>query len=201
MKKIISLKLKELVSYFEGLSDDQRKKITAYIYISLTLFTVSFFGFFAIAPTLATISNLKKQYEDNKLVLDALNKKLTSLTLLDVQYKEIQPDLEKIYSAIPRTSRIPYLTRQLEIIAKDSGVIIKKLDFGTVELHPNIKADPIYSFTFTIDVTGEEQNVNSFISQIIGFDRIVGVDKISTGKNEENRYEASIIGRVYFSDK
>lgn len=195
-------KLHELYSkYIEALSDEQRKKAIAYIYISLTLFTVSFFGFFAIAPTLTTILNLQKQYKDNVLVLEALNKKLSNLTLLDFQYKDIQQDLESIYSAIPRTPRMPYLTRQIEEIAKSSGIIIRKLTLGKVELYPNQKADPIYAFTFSVDITGDEKNINTFVSDLIGFDRIVGIDKISTGKNEDNRYEASIIGKAYFSNK
>ncbi|OGH17360.1 MAG: hypothetical protein A3C30_04120 [Candidatus Levybacteria bacterium RIFCSPHIGHO2_02_FULL_40_18] len=198
---IIQDLLKIYSRYIEALSLDQMKKIVAYLYIILTLFAFSFFGFFAIAPTLSTVANLNKQYEDNKLILDSLNKKLSSLTLLDFQYKEIQQDLENIYSAIPQTPRIPFLTRQLENIAKDSGVTIKKLNFGTVELYPNIKNEPIYSFNFTVDIIGDQRSVNAFISNIIGFDRIVGIDKISTGKNAENNYEASIIGRVYFSDK
>ena len=52
-----------------------------------------------------------------------------------------------------------------------------------------------------MNITGDEQNVNTFIANLINFDRIVGIDKISTGKNEENKYEVSIIGRVYFSKK
>src|SRR3989344_5079787 len=197
---IIQDLLKIYSRYIEALSLDQMKKIVAYLYIILTLFAFSFFGFFAIAPTLSTVANLNKQYEDNKLILDSLNKKLSSLTLLDFQYKEIQQDLEKIYSAIPRTPRMPYLPRQLENVAKDSGVIIRQLNFGSVELYPNTKNEPIYSFNFSISVIGDEQNVNAFISNLINFDRIVGIDKISTGKNEENKYEASIIGRVYFSN-
>lgn len=202
MRRILVFqKLQKLyLRYIETLSLDQRKKVAAYLYISLTLFTISFFGFFAITPTLSTIANLEKQYEDNKLVLNSLNKKLSSLTLLDFQYKEIQQDLEKIYSAIPRTPRMPYLTRQLENVAKDSGIIIRKLNFGSVELYPNTKAGSMYAFNFTVNVAGDEQSVNAFISNLIRFDRIVGIDKISTGKNEENKYEASIIGRVYFSN-
>src|SRR3989344_5000597 len=84
--------------YIGGLSDAQKKSITAYAYIILTLFTVSFFGIFAITPTLTTIGNLNRQYEDSKLVYEALNKKLSSLQLLDFQYKEIQPDLPAIYT-------------------------------------------------------------------------------------------------------
>jgi Tfp pilus assembly protein PilO len=187
--------------YVEALSPDHRKKIAAYLYMTLTLLTVSFFGLFAISPTLSTISNLNKQYADNMLILDALNNKLTSLTLLDAQYREIQPDIERVYLAVPRTPKMPHLTRQIENIAKDSGVAISKFNFGTVELYPNIKNDPVYSFTFNINVSGDEQGINNFITTIIGFDRIVGIDKISTGINEENEYGASIIGRAYFSNK
>lgn len=199
---LIFQRLHDLYSkYIETLSEDQKKKTLAYLYISLTLFTISFFGFFAIAPTLTTIANLNKQYQDNKLVLDSLNKKLSSLILLDSQYQEIQQDLEPIYGAIPRTPRMAYLSRQLETIAQDSNIIVRKLNFGTVELYPNTKNEPIYAFNFTVNITGEEQDINTFIANLIGFDRIVGIDKISTGKNEENKYDASIIGRVYFSNK
>ena len=62
--------------YIETLTEEQRKKIIAYLYISLTLFTVSFFGLCGMTPTLSTIANLGKQYEDNKLGLDSLNKRL-----------------------------------------------------------------------------------------------------------------------------
>lgn len=195
--------LKSIKDFFTGyigsLSEEERKKVIGYIHIILTLFTVSFFGLFAITPTLSTISNLNKQYEDNKLVRDSLNKKLSNLQLLDFQYKEIQPDLEIIYSAIPRTTKIPYLARQLENIASNNSVAVTKLNFGTVEIYPNTKKGPIYSFTFTVNIVGNQLNVNNFISNIINFDRIVGIDRILTGKDEEDKYTASITGRVYFS--
>ncbi len=193
---------KELFGKFTlSLSDEERKKAISYLYIILTLLTVSFFGFFAIAPTLATISNLNKQFEDNKLVYDALNKKLSNLQLLDFQYREVQPSLETIYSAIPRTTKIPYLARQLENIASENSVAITKLSFNTVEVFPNTKKDPIYSFAFTISVVGNQSNINNFIGSLINFDRIIGIDRVITGKDEENKYTASVTGRGYFSNK
>lgn len=194
--------ISDLVTKYElSLNEVQRKKITHYVYITLTLLTVSFFGFFAIAPTLGTISNLNKQYKDNKLVYDALSRKLSNLQLLDFEYREIQSDLPVIYSAIPRTTKIPYLTRQLENIALNNNLIITKLSFGTVEIFPNAKTDSMYSFTFTINVVGEESQINNFIGSIINFDRIVGIDRIATGRDSENKYTAGVTGRVYFSIK
>jgi Tfp pilus assembly protein PilO len=187
--------------YSERLTEEERKKAVGYIYVILTLATVSFFGLFAITPTLSTISNLNKQYEDNKLVYDALNKKLSNLQLLDFQYQEIQPNLEAIYSAIPRTTKIPYLTRQLENIASNNNVTVKKLDFGIIEVYPNTKKDPIYSFTFKVDVVGNDAGVNGFISNVINFDRIIGIDRITTGKDADSQSAVSITGRAFFSTK
>lgn len=187
--------------YVAAMSPEQREKAFSYFYLSLTLFTVSFFGFFAIGPTLSTISNLNKQYNDNRLVLDALNLKLSNLQLLDSQYKTLQPDLARIYDAIPATTKIPQLTRQLETISSQNNVAIKNTSFGSIELYPNIKNDPIYSFTFTINVLGNEQNINSFVSDLINFDRIIGIDKIATGRDEQGNVTAEIVGRAYFAKK
>lgn len=198
----ISHPIKNLFEHYIGsLSDAERKKIIGYVYIILTLVTVSFFGLFAISPTLSTISNLKKQYEDNKLIYEALNKKLSNLALLDIQYGSIQPDLPVIYNAIPETTRIPQLTRQLESIAEENGVSLISLDFGTIEIFPNVKRDPIYSFTFVINIEGSQGNVINFLTDLIAFDRIVGIDRIATGTNKENRYKAEITGRAYFSNR
>jgi Tfp pilus assembly protein PilO len=187
--------------YLEAMTQEQRDKAFSYFYISLTLFTVSFFGFFAIGPTLTTISELNKQYKDNKVILDALNLKLSNLQLLDGQYRTLQPELAKIYSAIPATSKIPQLTRQIENIASQSNVAIQDINFGSIEIYPNTKSESIYSFTFNVSVVGDEASINNFVSSIISFDRIIGIDKIATGRDEQGNVTAEIDGRAYFAKK
>ncbi|HVT01454.1 MAG TPA: type 4a pilus biogenesis protein PilO [Patescibacteria group bacterium] len=183
------------------MDDAKKKRVIGYIYIILTLVTVCFFGLFAIAPTLTTIGNLNKQYEDSKLVYDALNRKLTNLQLLDDAYKDIQTDLPVIYTAVPETTKIPELTRKLEDVATSNNVTISRLNFGEVEVYPNSKKSPIYSFAFTIGVVGAQQNVNNFIESVIDFDRIIGIDKIITGVDQEGKYTAQVTGRAYFVKK
>lgn len=189
-----------LSRFTKTIDKTNKQKFTAYLYITLSLFTVSFFGIFAIKPTLDTISNLNKQYNDNQLVYEALKKKLVSIQSLDNEYVVIQKDLGRIYLAIPKTNNIPYLTRQLEELAKEKNVTLTKLDFGTIELYPATKPSPnLYSFTFVLSVEGSEENVNSFITGVISFDRIVAIDRIITGKTENNKFGTSVAGRSYFS--
>jgi Tfp pilus assembly protein PilO len=188
-----------LQTQFVAINNEQRKKIVSFAYIALTLFTISFFGIFAIAPTLSTISNLNKQYDDNKLVLDALNKKLSTLQLLDSQYRTMQNDLTIIYDAIPKTTKIPKLTRQIENLAAANNVTITKLNFGSIEVYPIVKHDPLYSFTFNVTTQGNQSDINGFIGNIINFNRIIGIDRLITGQNAERVYSAQITGRAYFA--
>ena len=206
MKQPQLQKLKEkiykdyLARYTKALDKTTQQRFTAYIYIILSLLTVSFFGVFAIKPTLDTISNLNKQYADNVLVYEALRTKLSSLQSLDNQHAIIQKDLERVYLAIPKKNNIPYMTRQLEELAKEKNVLITKLNFGTIELYPAKKPSPnLYSFAFTISVEGTEENVNAFITSIISFDRIVAIERIITGKLEVTKFGTTISGKSYFS--
>ncbi|HVZ12761.1 MAG TPA: type 4a pilus biogenesis protein PilO [Patescibacteria group bacterium] len=188
--------------YLTPLNESEKKKFIGYFYLILTLLAVSFFGFFAIGPTLSTITNLNKQYDDNMVVYNALNQKLSNLRSLDSQYQQLQGSLDQIYSAIPKGPEIPKLTRQLENLAKDDGVQITNLVFGTVEIFPNTNTvTPIYSFTFTLDISGNDSQVNSFVADAINFDRIVGVEKIATGHNQEGKNTIDFVGRVFFAKK
>ena len=185
--------------YLASLESEGVQKLTAYFYIILTLATVSFFGLAAIGPTLSTVSNLNKQYKDNMTVYKELSQKLANLALLDSQYQTIQTNLDQLYAAIPKTAEIPKLTRQIENIASANNLQVTKFSVGTVEVFPNVKNKPIYSFLFTIDVAGSKTNVNNFIADVINFDRIVGVERITTGTNPESHYTTSFTGRVYFA--
>ena len=202
----IPLKLRP-ISWYRGYLKDRADKIGAetrqkanlYFYIALTLLTVSFFGFFAIKPTLETVSNLNKQYEDNKIVYNSLRTKLSALQSLDSSYQQLQSDLDYVYAAIPQSSKIPYLTRQIETIAQQSGVILDRLDFQPVEIFPGQKKTENYSVVFNLTVEGSELNINSFISNLINFDRILSIDRIATGKNDSNVFAGSLTGKAYFS--
>lgn len=187
--------------YSKSLQAEKKQKFVAYLYITLTLFSVSFFGLFAIRPTLITVSNLNKQYNDDMIVYNALKTKISALKKLDAIHQDIQPDLGLVYAAIPKNNKIPYLTRQLENIAINNNVILSGLDFGSIELYPANKPTSMYSFTFDLSVNGSEDDVNNFIADVINFDRIIGLEKLTSGKTFGSKFGASMKGRVYFSIK
>lgn len=183
--------------YFDKRDEREKRTIVKYLYIILTLFTVSFFSIFAIRPTLSTISTLKKQYEDNKAVYDALVTKLAALAQLDTQKTRIDTELPLLYGAIPTSGHISSLTRQIENLAQSATVAIDAFDIGNIELYPLKKKEPIFSYSFTLVVRGDEARVNQFITRLANFDRLISLDRLTTGRGESG-FSASITGRAYF---
>jgi len=202
MKNVLLIQIQKLYEkYFLPLNEVEKQKITGYFYITLTLLAVSFFGFFAIGPTLSTVSSLNKQYKDNMLISDALKTKLKNLKTLDSQYVSIQSSVPQIYNAIPRATQIPQLTRQLENIAANSNVALTGLTFNKVELYPYSDLIPMYSFLFTANISGDKTNIDQFLSTVINFNRIIGIERVSTGKNQEGKFTLSFTGRAFFAPK
>lgn len=194
--KIYALKYPELSKLQE------KQKFVGYLYLTLTLFTVSFFGIFAILPTLTTISTLKKQYADNQLVYENLKVKLENLQSLTNLYSQLGPHITLIDKAIPPTSEIPVVVRKIETLAQNHGLFISGIDTGAIEIFPGKKKDPpIYSYTINMKLAGSADSINTFISDVINFDRIVSIDSITSGRSDESRSEVSITGRVFFYAK
>lgn len=175
-----------------------KQRVVAYIYIILSFFSLSFFGLFAIGPTLSTITELDKEYTDEKAVLQQLQDKNSNLRSLNAQYLQIQPDLQLITNAIPDSPDVSQLTRQIEILATKNSLVVQKLDTGLLELYPAKNANTsIFSFMFSTTVRGGEKDINNFIAEIINIDRIIGIERLSTGK-QQNDFTAAITGKAFF---
>jgi Tfp pilus assembly protein PilO len=177
----------------------QRQKFVGYVYLILTLFTISFFGIFAIMPTLNTISTLNAQKKDNELVYENLKTKLANLQKLEDLYAQNTQNIQLVDKAIPATAQIPSVVKKIEKLAQDNNLFISNIGTGAIELFPVAQKDPpVYSYTLSMSLVGESNNINAFIADVINFDRIIGIETIGSGKTNENRSEVTITGRVFF---
>lgn len=200
-KDKIKAEIKGLIDKGNALlnASQNKQRVTAYLYIIFSLFALSFFGIFAIGPTITTISNLNKQLEEDKSALKQLQDKNAALKSLSASYLEIEPQLDLIENAIPQNSKVADISRQLELLTIKHNLIVQKLDSGLMELYPAKNANsPIFSFLFSVGVSGKEQDINSFIGDLINMGRIIGIEKLTTGKQQNNLFSASITGRAFF---
>ncbi len=180
------------------LSEERSQKFFA---IALTLLASSFFGFFAINPTVSTIVKLKKEVSDNEFVYNELNSKIKNLSELRKQYSSLQNDLFIITNAIPTEPDVHLLFAQIQTIARNSDVKIKKLQNSEVEVLKNDKSSSkqYYSYSFSIVGDGPFQNITNFTQSITNMQRITDIDVFSiTGGGQSLGF--NIQGVAFFKE-
>lgn len=178
----------------------EEKRARSFTTIVLSLFTLSFFGIFAISPTLSTIADLKKQISDNQFVDMQLLQKVNNLSKLQDQYKQIQPDLSYVYDAVPVNPDVTILVGQLQTVAQNSAVNLNHIQTLSVDV---VNATSSYNaYTFAIDISGSYDSVSNFLKTLTNFNRLITVDAVSlTKSNTGSSYSLSLRGKAYFKSQ
>lgn len=118
------------------------KQVQAYIMVVLSLFTIAFFGAFAIRPTLKTIATLRRQIGDKTLVNQRLEEKINNLILAQEEYQRVEADLPTLYSLLPEKAEFPALLRKLEVLAIENGATISGIQFDPIVLYGEVPPPP-----------------------------------------------------------
>lgn len=189
--------------YFEKMPDFAKERTQKFVNIVFTLFTLSFFGLFAINPTLATIVKLKKELADNERVDKELQQKITNLSSLQEKYSLIQNDIPLVLSAVPKIPEIPLLMAEIQAVAQVYNIQIDSFQSFTVELFKEEgggKDKQHYSYSFSLSGTGVYQNIASFLSRIVNMQRIVVIDTfvIDRTKEKGRGLKFSLQGLAYY---
>lgn len=189
------------VKYLELMPNFKEKKTQAFTTIALTLISLSIFGFFAINPTLSTIGKLKRELSDSEFVNKKLEQKIINLGILQNKYNLLQNDIPFPIRAIPQNPSVPTLIGQIQSLAIENNVTIKRIQAFQVELgSKSKKPDKNASFNFSLQAQGGYDNLSSFISSLVNFERIVTLDAISlnTDKTKSGAIELNLRGKGYF---
>lgn len=167
--------------YFGTLPFFKEEKAKKFMGIALTLLALSFFGLFAMSPTLSTIAKLRKEVTDSEFVNSQLEKKVEDINKLRLQYASLQNDLPIVFESLPKKADVPLLTAEIQSIAQDSNIRIRKIQNFEVELFKNNKEinKRYYSYTLSITGSGTYEDISQFISTLTHMQRIVTVDIFS----------------------
>lgn len=185
--------------YFANLPEFQQKRTQAFITLTLTLIALSFFGLFAIMPTVSTIANLQKQKEDNAFVEKKLLEKKGNLGTLSQAYIAIQSDLTYVYAAVPKNPEIPKLSGQLFALGNKAHIEISRIQSSEVELTKTQEGvQQFSSFPISIETTGTYENLKTFLDSLTTFERIITIDSITVSKGENGLLKMTIQAKGYF---
>lgn len=171
--------------------------------IILTFCALSFFGFFAIKPTISTIFRLQKEISDNEYVLDQQETKIKNLAELRIQYSNLQSDLPIIMNAITIQPDVALLFGQIQSVGKMSNIILKRLQNFEAQIieKDNSEKKDYYSYSFSIAGTGSSENIYKFMQTLTNMERVINIDTFSintaTGQKDES-LKFNIQGTAFF---
>lgn len=186
--------------YWEMLPNLKEEKTKNFTTLILTLVALSFFGFFAISPTLSTIAQLRRQIGDNEFVNKKLEEKIQNLSLLQREYGLLEKDLPIVFAGVPQAPSAPLLVGQIQFLALQSSLAITRLQVFQVELSQKIDKNEPSSFAFSLEAQGTTPQLTNFLNSLLGFERIITLENISLAKSsdKEEVLKLDLKGRAYF---
>lgn len=176
------------------------RQTSAYFMLILSFFALSFFGIFAIRPTLQTITELQKETSDSQDVLKKLQEKKKNLLALQTQYKMLETDIPIVYAALPNQIEAPSFLLKVKTLASLNSLSIKSLQAAKSPLsRDKTNLSPVFS-TFNLTLSGSYKNINNFLVGLATLDRIATFDNIeilrgTTTQNEDLTLQ--LTGKIY----
>lgn len=189
---------KEYLKLLPKLNDE---KAQYYTMLAFTLAALSFFGIFAIKPTLSTIAELNRKLEDMQFVHNKYKIKSQSLSILQNAYSSLTGDLPIVVNAMPQKPEVPKLVAQINALLIRSNLNTKSLKTSSIEITPGKKTsgNKISSFTFTMEVTGDYNNMLSFIQDMTRANRLITIETLSiSNSDKKDKLVLNLQGRGYF---
>lgn len=168
----------------------QQPGIKITLQLLLSVFTVAFFTFFAIRPTLSTITTLLRRIEDQKEVDVRLDTKIVQLLEAQNELTANETDLPLINLAIPQAPDLEGFARRLEVLAVEENSELASLQFQAIPLVGTqtslessagtraTRNDGNFSATFDFTLNGTQESILSFLRKLETIDRAVAVTKI-----------------------
>ncbi|MBI3980995.1 type 4a pilus biogenesis protein PilO [Candidatus Microgenomates bacterium] len=180
----------------------KKPQTRAYTFLILSIFTVAFFVFFAIRPTVNTIIGLRKQIEDDQIVDAKLQDKINALSQIQAELDVLQPDLPLIDTALPTKSEVVSLIKSLESLASENNASLSALQIGEALLsetsgkkeEKTVVTDQAIPVSFLFTVEGGYTDIAGLIKRVTNLPRVVTTQNVIILKSS-----GKIIGSIRFN--
>lgn len=154
------------------------KKAASYFTITFSLFCLSFFGLFAIRPTIITAISLIKSVSDLKRLKVQYENKISSIVRAQVEYEQIRDNLPFISAALPEKASFHELASALERFANRSNVSINQLQIDSVPVSKISATPALQRFGFSLIALGDYPSLSSYLQHIINWKRITTINSL-----------------------
>jgi len=175
---------------------------TSFVLIA-SLLTVSFFGIFAIKPTLTTIAGLLTEIKDKKEINQKLQAKITALDRAETAYGPIKPKLGVVDKALPKKPELARLEQKIEYLVYKNNLILTSAGFSSFmvvgeekeeeetskkpkeEVEQETLGGEVEILSFNLVIGGSYENIKSFLEDLENLDRLVIIETATFSKDTD----------------
>lgn len=161
------------------------EKNTAYLMAIFSFLTLSFFGLFAIRPTILTAFTLYKEIQDLKVLNQQYEDKITNVVVAQSEYERIRNDIPLIYETLPETPQFPKLISTIENLATSSSLILEDMQIDPQPIAPLLNTKELTDYSVQLRLSGEYQNAYTFLSNLVNNQRLISIKSLDL-KTEES---------------
>ena len=189
----------------------RNQDLRMFLEVLLSLATVSFFAYFALKPTLVTITELYKNIQTKEDLVNKMDIKIQNISAAQTIFDSEAVRVSFTQNAVPDPASPETFVRQIEGLAVTSSVNLLGVSIGQVTLvgeekkSSNSETDiaPLpegaRALTFSVSVNGSYPALSRFLSELENLRRPIRIDNtgLSSAETEEGTELVLLIsGRV-----
>ena len=179
----------------------KNKKTSSYVSLILSLFSISFFGFFAIRPTLITAVTLNKSVADLKKLDIEYENKIGNIITAQSKYEQIRGDIPDIEEALPKDAAFNQLAIALEKFAEKSNLTIKQLQIDRSPISHLPPSGKVENIQFSVLTSGNYVSSSDFIQHLLNWKRLSTLESMELSKEggtESAEIRMTLKGKTYY---
>jgi hypothetical protein len=179
----------------------KNKRSVPYLTLTLSFFALSFFGLFAIRPTIITAITLIKSVNDLSRLNNNYESKISNIIQAQANYETIRNDIPLINQAIPDNAYFQQLTQALQKFAasSDFSIIQMQIEGGPISKGP--KLGLLKKYGFSLIGTGTYPAIISYLGHLNNWKRILDVtslELVPEGSSLSGSLRSTIRGFTYY---
>lgn len=160
-----SLKTEKLLSYVSKQQENKHSRRLSEI--AFTILVITLFIFFALKPTLGTISDLMGKIKSKKMLVTEMDKKIKNLLQAQDNFAKIQNEYPIIQSCVPSRPSYYNAAVQIKKAGEKNNIDFSKFSFNLTSLADQKKTkEDDYSFIININNQADFVNLLETINKI-----------------------------------
>lgn len=169
----------------------ENEKFLRYLEIGGTFTLIAIFLFFAIMPTMTTISSLLGEIKSKENFIEKANKKITNIIKSQENYSQMQEKYSLIEESFPSQSRFYISASNIATLFKNSSLEIDQLNLNLDNKNTQEENAGQFFKTYQIDISGigTYSTVMDMLNKISNNRRLLNVSNVQINQIETKNNE------------